>query len=167
MEKAVSAALRSFDGRDAEQGNRIVEANEPTTELFRELLDRIGKGDRDQQSGGTWLIKAYLEHGARLDRALVGQLGGILEKLSDWEGQLHVCQCVRFLSVPQRNTGQFARFLRSCMNSEIKFLRAWAYDAFFRLGQQHPRFAEEVQLLLDQAARDPAPSVRARVRNLR
>ncbi len=47
-----------------------------------------------------------------------------------------------------------------------KFVRAWAYDAFYRLATQHPGYRPEVWRLLEQGMQEEAPSVKARIRQL-
>jgi hypothetical protein len=49
---------------------------------------------------------------------------------------------------------------------QSKFVRAWAYDGFFRLGQQHHSFEQEALQHLVKAQEEEAPSVRARVRKI-
>ena len=158
--------LAGFDGREVETGRRIVAAHEPTSELFDQLLDLTADADADQQAGTTWLLKAYLEKGAALRPSRVAQLGRLLDRLTGWEAQLHVCQCLRFFEVPRRNVGQYARFLRTGIESDVKFLRAWAVDGFVRLAEQHETLSKEAGRHVEAALQDPAASVRARARHL-
>ena len=162
----LASELQSFDGKDVAQGKRILAAYRPTAEILQELVVLIAAGDAVGQSGATWLLKAYLEDGAGLEAPLVAQLGRTLDLLEGWEGRLHVCQSVRFLRIPKRNASQFARFLRHCIASETKFLRAWGTDGFVRLARQHPSLEAEAHGFVEAALADPAASVRARARHL-
>ena len=60
--------------------------------------------------GATWLLRAWLEDGATMDAGLVSELGARLEHvLSPW-AQLHLCQTVRFIEVPEPAAPAFATF---------------------------------------------------------
>lgn len=57
-------------------------------------------------------------------------------------------------------------FLRNCLISDNKFVRAWAYNGFYELALQYPAYKTEVKKFLDMAMKDEAASVKARVRNI-
>ena len=151
-----------------EEGVRALAAlveREPPTDAW---LDALIAGAREPDSDvvATWLLRAYLERGADLDRSRVAALLRSLPRLQHDDAKLHLCQSVALLDVPTRSAEPLARFLRPCAEGEAKFLRAWAVDAFVRLARQHSRYADEAGRWLERARRDPAASVRARARRI-
>ncbi|MEM8930246.1 MAG: hypothetical protein AAGE94_03680, partial [Acidobacteriota bacterium] len=80
--------------------------------------------------------------------------------------RLHVCRMIAVIEIPEHAADGFADFLRHGVESEHKFLRAWAIDGMHRLALQHPRLADEAETILQRGADDAAASVRARIRNI-
>jgi hypothetical protein len=70
------------------------------------------------------------------------------------------------LAIPAACTEQLFLSLVAASSERNKFVRAWVYTALHSLASQHRDYAPEVIPLLEQASRDQAASVRARVRQL-
>ena len=83
-----------------------------------------------------------------------------------WECKLHVLQCLPYLEIPESESASLERFLDACLESDNKFVRAWAYNGFSELSLRFPRYRERVDGLLARAATSEAASVRARIRNI-
>lgn len=116
--------------------------------------------------GATWLLKRHLERGGRLTPA---QTDGLLEHLDAfeaWEAQLHLLQSLGGLRIREAHVPMVERVARRGLTSRRPFVRAWSYSAFCELAEQYPRFVEDAERLLAQAAEDPAASVRARARQI-
>ncbi|MEM9378565.1 MAG: hypothetical protein AAGB93_01355 [Planctomycetota bacterium] len=114
----------------------------------------------------TWLLRAHLEAGADLGRERTASLLRALDRVSDDDARLHLCQTVASLDVPARNAEQLARFLRAGLAGRHKLVRAWSVDGLHRLARQHARYRGEAQIALDGARRDSVASVRARARRI-
>ncbi len=119
------------------------------------------------QKGASWLLKAFLEDGSSLSTSQVKRLYARMPDLEHWETVLHFLQILPLLTVPLSNKDAVHTFLRQCLNSKNKFVRAWTYNGLHHLAQQHPEFAEEVDALLIKALENEAPSVKARIRNIK
>lgn len=122
--------------------------------------------DERAEVPATWMLLDLLKAGLELEANATAALMRRVERVTAPDARLHLCQSVRFLSVPKRNREQLARFLRSGLEGEVKFVRAWALDGMCALAQQHSDFAQEASRTLARAASDPAASVRARARRL-
>ncbi|MEW8322573.1 MAG: hypothetical protein AB2606_07985 [Candidatus Thiodiazotropha taylori] len=61
---------------------------------------------------------------------------------------------------------EVSAFLRECLTSSNKFVRAWSYNGFYELAIQHPQYQQETKVFFEMAMRDKAPSVKARIRNI-
>ncbi len=155
-------------GRDGIQGlERVLELHPPEEEWLDELVDSSSSSVMEESTAATWLVRAYLMAGAELTKDQTARLIRSLARVPAGDARLHVCQTVRDLRVPARNAEQLARFLRDCANGDHKFTRAWAVDGFQALAAQNTKYAREAGLVLERAERDPAASVRARVRRIR
>jgi hypothetical protein len=148
-----ATALQSTYGRYSDEDN-----------FLATVLEHIA--DVELQRAATWLLKRHLEagHSLPLQSSRV-----VLKALSDqehWESQLHILQCLRYLIIPEDQTTHLESFLASCLESDNKFLRAWAYNGFNELALRFPRYRDEIDLMLARASQSEAASVRARIRNI-
>ncbi|MHC4262325.1 MAG: hypothetical protein ACYSWX_07390 [Planctomycetota bacterium] len=114
----------------------------------------------------TWILRQLLERGCELDPARTATLIRSLDRVSDADARLHLCQSMRWLEPSARNAEQLARFLRSGCEGDHKLVRAWSMDGFQHLAGHHPRYVAEARKWLARAAEDPAASVRARARRI-
>ena len=140
---------------------------ELSADVAEKLVSLAGSPDANLAIGSTWLLKAFLEDGERLDPVHVDALAGSLASVEDDWARLHICQSLRFLDIPADRARDVAAFLEGCLGSEQKFVRAWVIDGFWRLALQHERFLAQALELVGRGERDPAASVRARACNLR
>ena len=158
--------LSRFDGKSLVELKSIKAARDSSSELLADLVEITGDDDKNMQIGATWLLRAYLEEGARLSAEQIGRLVLRLPTLHDGFSRLHICQSMRQIEVSARHAEAFAVFFRECLLSKNTFLRAWAPDGFCRLAARHPRYDAEVRVLIEKALADPAASVRARARKI-
>ncbi len=70
------------------------------------------------------------------------------------------------MPISQNHKDEIEKFLRECLGNEKKFVRAWAYNGFQILAEQFSEYKEEVSKLFEQALREEATSVKARIRQL-
>ena len=87
--------------------------------------------------------------------------------MNDWDGQLHILQIMSRLPIAASQQKEVENFLLKSITSNVKFVRAWAYDGFYQLACQHPEYRPQAEILFNDAIEnDAAPSVIARVRNI-
>ena len=156
--------IASWDGKSAAALQSTYERHSDDEDFLATILEHIG--DVELQRAATWLLKRHLEVGNSLSP---GGSRAILDAFSDqehWESKLHALQCLPYLEVPEDQSAGLERFLDSCLESDNKFLRAWAYNGFNELALRLPRYRDEVNLMLARASESEAASVRARVRNI-
>ena len=144
----------------------ITAAREHSSGLSGELGQITRDDDKNMRIGATWLLRAYLEEGARLSAGQVSRLVDALPTMADGFARLHICQVMREIDVPPRHAEAFAGFFRACSQSENTFVRAWAPDGFWRLADQHARYEAEARALIEKSLSDAKASVRARARKI-
>lgn len=162
----VHLALAEYDGKRVDTLQDIKRAHRASRELLTDLVHLTTDDEGNVQAGATWLLRAYLTEGASLPTEQVAELAAALPDIADTWARLHVCQSVRYLEIAGPEAPRFAGFLRDCTTDRNTFVRAWATDGFSRLAHQHGAFADEAKRLLDAALVDPAPSIRARARQI-
>ena len=82
------------------------------------------------------------------------------------QSKLHILQCLPYLDIPEDDSVGLGKFLDACLESDSKFVRAWAYNGFNELSLRFPRYREKVDGLLARAIESESASVQARIRNI-
>jgi len=134
---------------------------------FDGLAELAGDDADAVSSGATWLIKHELENGLQPQPEWVRSLAAALDRVGPWDAKLHICQSIRFISLPDDCRSSFHAWLLPLLDHSRAFLRAWALDALCRLSVEDGALGATATAALDRLAEDPAASVRARVRALK
>ena len=169
----LQSSLLAWNGKSADDIGQIFQSHKSAKEFTDNLLQLIAGSElvnaqdvQNVQIGATWLLKAWLEEGGTLSLKQTNSIYRQLAQLMHWESRLHILQSLPFLKISKSNKSRLETFLRECLVDSNKFVRAWTYNGWYLLAQQHPEFQEEVEKFLEMALRDEAPSVKARIRNL-
>lgn len=108
----------------------------------------------------TWVLRARIETGHRLNSADTEALTRGLPRARGWAGQLHLCQLAARLELTPGQARRWARWAVPLATHARPFLRAWALDCLWVVA---PR-STQARRALDAARTDDAASVRARAR---
>ncbi|WP_377192932.1 hypothetical protein [Ruegeria meonggei] len=154
--------LTGYDGRDPSVLSEIAARHEDQPWFLSSLADLVPDEEAVVSEGATWIIKAMVEKGhdflpQDVERLVVG-----LDEVTAWQAQLHICQSLVHMSVPQKVEPILKQWLNSLLDAPRPFVRAWAVDAMCRLCDKH----SDRWTLLELMSEDKAASVRSRVRNL-
>ncbi len=117
------------------------------------------------QLPASWLLKHALEDGVILADKQVSRLLKSAASLENWQARLHLLQSLQYLSIPSNSTDVLHAFLTACLQEDNKFIRAWAYQGFIELAQQHAAYQAESNSLINRAMLEEAPAIKARLRN--
>lgn len=164
MTTALSKEMGSWDGKSAAALQSMYKRHRAEEGFVGTILAHLV--DVELQRAATWLLKQPLETG---DSPTAPACRTILRALSvqeHWESKLHMLQCLPYLEIPEDASAGLEGFLEACLESDNKFLRAWAYNGFNELSLRFPRYRERVDSMLAQAAISEAASVRARIRDI-
>ena len=160
-------ALRSFDGKAVSILSEIRAGFDGRETFVAELVSLAGDDEGAVSDGATWLIKNLLDEGASLTPSQTEDLIGRLDAITTWQAQLHICQMVPHLEMPEPLTDACADWLTGLLNSDRPFLRAWSMDALQQCAVRRATLAGRSEAALAAAEQDPAASVRARARSWR
>jgi len=156
--------IASWDGKSATALQSTYERHSDDEDFLATILEHIA--DVELQRAATWLLKRHLEAGNSLSPGDSRAILGVLSDQEHWESRLHLLQCLPYLDIPEDQSAGLEQFLDSCLESDNKFLRAWAYNGFNELALRLPSYRDEVNLMLARAVESEAASVRARIRNI-
>ena len=143
--------------------SEIARRHQDGARFLTELVTLASDVEPVISEGATWIIKAELERGQTLSPQDVLQLASRLDHVTAWQAQLHICQSLRHVAVPEEAVSVLEEWLTALLNAPRPFLRAWAVDGLCRLRGA----SVETDALLEKMGEDKAASVRARVRNLK
>lgn len=117
------------------------------------------------QTAATWLLK----HAGGTSCALIAphstRILTALPHISTWEAQLHILQMLHCLSITPEQRRPLEYFIRECIVSNNKFVRAWAYNGFGILARTFPQYIAERDQRYEYGLKHEAASVRARIRH--
>ena len=164
MTNALSEEIASWDDKSAAALQSTYERHRAQEDFVATILAHVA--DVKSQRAATWLLKKHVEAGKSLSAADCRTVFGVLSGQDHWESKLHVLQCLPYLDIGKDDCVGLENFLRACIQSEKKFVRAWAYNGFNELAMRFPRYREEVDGMLARAGESEAASVRARIRNI-
>jgi len=166
MLQTLRARLSEYDGK-ATTFLGEAEAQYGDVEGYLDaLIELLGDKDGHLANGASWLIKSALEQEKLLTAEQVRALTAQLVSIEDWAAQLHICQSVRHVRVPEESAAKLAQWLDKLLDNKRPFLRAWSLDALSALAIQHSEYAGLFNSALQVAHGDDAASVRARARQL-
>ena len=157
--------IASWDGKSSAVLESTYERHSDEEGFVSTILEHIS--DVESQRAATWLLKKHLEAGNSLSLAGCRAVFGRLSVQEHWESKLHILQCLSYLDIPEDDIAGLEQFLDACLESERKFVRAWAYNGFNELALRFPRYRNEVDSMLARAGETESASVRARIRNMR
>ena len=157
--------LVHYNGGPAEELARIYTAYHDDGQFVDSLIAAMSSLSSEHSS--SWLLKRYLEQGSRLNEKQTSQLFALAPQLQNWQATLHLLQMLPMIDIPADSAAGLETFLHHCLQGKNKFLRAWAYGGFYRLGQQHEQYRSEAEDLLDRAMQGEPPAIKARIRRLR
>ncbi|AWB66671.1 hypothetical protein C2869_09615 [Saccharobesus litoralis] len=164
-------AIKSWDGKSKDDIQAIFAEYSAQDDFIYSLI--CGLTEPEIQDGASWLLKHFLEAKKKpknnhLNPAQTQQVLSTLHQLNTWPSQLHILQCLPYLTLDKNSKQSLAAFIRLTMQSDNKMVRAWAYNGFYLLAQTFTEYQTEMHDCLTLALndKDEAASVKARIRKL-
>ena len=97
------------------------------------------------QAATTWLIKHYYDSGFELNK-----------------DQLHVLQILPHLEIETDQLILLDKFVRRCLKSNNKFVRAWAYQGLYQLYEKSAVSLSEIRSLCEMAMETESASIKSK-----
>ncbi len=166
LDQDLDETLANWDGKHAAPLKECYARQKTDPTLAQALLARIGSDRAATADGVSWILKARMEDGMALSANETAALVQVLPQLHSKDTVLHICQIVRYLSLPDTDAARFVDWLETYLTHKRPFLRTWSLDALVAIAKNHPKYRDQANAALVKAEADPAASVRARARNL-
>ncbi len=113
----------------------------------------------------TWLLKHHFEQAGVQSENVSNKIYQQLDNILEWQPRLHLLQSVPFLPVSELYKNRVEMFIRQSLIDVNKFVRAWAYNAFYLLSKQYPIYKAEAEKFLKLGLNDEPASVKARIKH--
>ena len=166
MTSTLETLLHDFDGNSVSMLSEARAKCSKQPGYLDELVRLCAHPQAEISNGATWILKAEVDDGFRLDTQHVDTIARALKHLSSWQAHLHICQAIDGFLLTESQVNSFIDWASSLADHPRPFVRAWALHVVVCLGMQFDRFRHLPQQALDRAKDDRAASVRARARNL-
>ena len=158
--------LLQYDRKSTDSLKQVIAAFSSNPDYPNALIEFSASEHAQVACGATWLLKAFCEAGGDLSPEQAQELISNVEHITNWDAQLHICQTVGKLTIPEEGADILYAWLEPLTDHDRPFVRAWSLDALCQLALQHRKYLQKANSALQHAADDAAASVRARVRNL-
>lgn len=133
---------------------------------LRLTIDLLSSAEGHTATGATWLLRRWLEEGAKLGSSEVDAIAEQLGSIPTHWARLHLCQSISLIEIGNATKARFFDFLAAAVESERPFLRAWGTDGLVRLASQHEEYSDDARQAVERALADTSASVRARARRI-
>ena len=164
MNKNLKSKLMEWDGKSSDDIAEIYEEFCNTPDLVKLLVNLLS--DVKLERASSWMLKRHLEIVGHITQNQIDRVYQFICQSEDWQSQLHILQSMPYQPIAKKQVKTIETFLRRCLMSDNKFVRAWTYNGFDLLAKQYPQYREEVDSFFEMAMRDEAPAVTARIRNI-
>lgn len=158
----IEIALKSWDKKSSDDIADIYQcycSDDLLTIKLISYLDNV-----ECQTAAAWLIKHHIEIKGEQSLALSSEIYNRAVYLIDWQSRLLILQSMHLLPIEGKSVKRAEAFVRDCLADTNKFVRAWAYNAFYLLAKQHPKFQDEAIQFLNLGITDEPSSVKVRIR---
>lgn len=136
-------------------------------DLDRQLAEGVASGSRLLERAGAALLRLRARERGGLDAGAWTIVVDALPEVQDWAGRLQLCQLLaEHPALADAAPRELADFAQACAKDRNTFVRAWGVTALHSVGQRHAEFRALAKRVVAQARKDPAPSMRARLRRL-
>lgn len=156
--------IDNWDGKSTDQLSKTYKRFCSSDTFSTELIKLVS--DANRSVAASWLLKRHVEQHALPARRLT-TLARLCKASLPWEAQLHLLQLFAGQTFTPAQTQHLEPFCRQGILSSNKFVRAWSYNLLHELAQQCDDLKQDVHDIIVAAQRDEAPSVKARLRQLK
>lgn len=140
---SIEQEIASWDGKSATEIKAIYDTYHEDTH-FSETITVLTL-IKVYENGATWLLKAWLEAGNKLEPAQFSKIYRSLDQMKNWKAKLHILQSIPLMPIADAERNNVCKFLRDALTDQNKFVRAWAYNGFYELSRQHSDYTDETE----------------------
>lgn len=162
----MNSPFLSWDGKSTDFLVDLYTHTTITTSIINDWLTCANESDQKCQRGATWLIKETLKSGNKFSSEETILLLDTFMCAEDWETRLHILQCFKYLDLTLYSSDKLYEALKFTLHSDVKFLRAWSYDAFYRLALADKNYQPLFHDQLTWGTHNESGAITARIRTI-
>jgi hypothetical protein len=114
----------------------------------------------------SWIIKHHVDNGKDLEQEQTKKMLQKIGELNYWESQLHLLQIIPKVSLTERQVESIEAKIRKLLNSEKKFVKAAAYEAYFEVVNFFPELKNEFRIICEEAIDKESASVKVKIKRI-
>ena len=162
MKREILEAIEEFDGKNTAPLASVGE-HMPSKEDVEFLLGII-VDDVQSRVAGTWILKAWLELGLKLEDGDAMKMMHVLASHDGWEARLHLLQSLEYMYIDIDVVDDLEVCMMQWVEEESTLVRAWSYYGLGLIGRHYEDRAQELIPIVEEGLEDEAGSVRARTK---
>ena len=153
--------LEDWDGNHTDHLIEICQSNKNNQTFVDDIL-RLYWNYPHLQTATSWIIKNYVDNGTALTKNQTDKVLSRVDLLKQWEAQLHILQLIPKFNISTEMAHYLEPYVSDMINSENKFVKASAYEAYYEIMKLYPEIREEFRLLGEEALLRESASVKVR-----
>lgn len=165
MNQQLISQLQGWDGKHTEYLIDIYKANLLNPDFLDDLIS-IFRDDINLDVAATWLLKHHLEHKNIFFEKQIEAIFQYTNNAKHWGAQLHLLQILPMVRLNYKVLEQVEEFIKNCLKSPKKLVRAWAYNGLYELYNYKPELKKEVIFLCKRAIEVETGAVKVRLRKV-
>ena len=114
----------------------------------------------------SWIIKHHIDNGKDLEQEQTEKMLRKIGELNYWESQLHLLQIIPKVSLTEKLVEFIEPKIRELLDSEKKFVKAAAYEAYFEVVNFYPDLKNEFRIICEEAINKESASVKVKIKRI-
>ncbi len=133
---------------------------------FINNIIEIYSTDNELEHSTSWIIKHHIDNGKALEQDQIEKMLQKTGKLNYWESQLHLLQIIPGIRLTEKQAESIEPHILKLLESEKKFVRAAAYEAYFEVVRFFPDLSTEFRTACEKALTKESASVKVKIKRI-
>ncbi len=165
MKTDLKTLLQEWDGIHTEYLQAVYHSHVKDEKFFDTLI-HLYLSNTQLQRVTSWLIKHHYDHNNQLSQDQIVKILSHVDKLEHWESQLHILQLIPSFDLDIQSAESIEPFIKKTLQSEKKFVKAAAYEAYFEVVKLKPGLQREFKLMCEEALKKESASIKSKVKKI-
>ncbi len=164
MTELLKEELEAWDGIKMEYLTSIYRKYANRDQI--DLVIQIFLNDPSLQVASSWLLKHHIDEKAAFTKSQMNKILLHLEELNEWAAQLHILQIIPHTGLTRNQAVTLEPIISKAMQSDRKFVRAAAFEAYFEVVKNIQSLQNEFHLHCEDSLEKEPASVKVKIRRI-
>lgn len=114
----------------------------------------------------TWLIKHHIDNKNQLNNEQKNRILKFLDLTNEWDAKLHIYQILPKIKIDDNNAKYLEAIIYKDLNSDNKFLKAAAFEAYFEIVKILKDLENEFISICQNSLEKESASVKVKIRRI-